>query len=97
MHSNRLEILACKQNGTRSHEKDKSYIRNKSDYRRSVVWECTALGMEDSDSAGDLADSKSTSRVFSVSSGVERSSPLVGCARNKLQFHTVLLNLTLFP
>ena len=66
------------------------------------MWECTArhcrLGLfQDSDSAGDLDDSKSPrgGGGVHVSSEVERSFLYVGCAINNLQFHTAPLNLRL--
>ena len=77
-----------------------SYIHNTSGYRQychvgktalhiGIVFRMLIL-------LGILKTQKRPRGEFSVSLGVEHSFPQVGCARNKLQFHTVLLNLTLF-
>ena len=75
-----------------------SYIHNTNDHRRychvgKTTQHCRLGLFQASDFAGDLEDSKSTSGELCVPSGVERSFPKVGCARNQLQFHTVPLNL----
>ena len=51
------------------------------------------LGLfQDSDFAGDLEESKSTSGGTLSVFGVIHLFQTVGCARNKLQFHTVQQN-----
>ena len=66
-----------------------------------VTWETLTqhcrLGLfQDSDFAGDLEDSKSTSGESCVCSEVEHLSPSVGCARSKHQSPTVQQNKKLF-
>ena len=51
---------------------------------------------QDSDLAGDSKNQNRHWEEFCVSLGVEHSFPQVGCVRNKLQSHTVLLNLLKF-
>ena len=46
-----------------------------------------------SDFVGDLEDSKSTSGGFPSIFGSHTFVPIIGCARNRLQFHTVLQKL----
>ena len=54
------------------------------------------LGLfQNSDFAGDLEDAKSTSGGILCIFGSKTFVPMVGCARNKLQFHTVLRKLKL--
>ena len=62
------------------------HVGNSPQHRRSGLF-------QDSDFAGDLDDSKSTSGVSCVFMEVELVSQSVGCARNKLRFRTVLRNL----
>ena len=73
-----------------------SYIHHTCEYLQSCYVGNTAqhfrLGLfQDSDFAGELEDSKSTS--FCAFSEVTRSYQKVGCARNRLQFHSVLQKL----
>ena len=74
-----------------------SYIHNTSDHRQychvgNTAQHCRLGLFQDSDFAGDLEDSKSTSG-YSLYLRDECSFPYVGCARNKLQFHAR----TVFP
>ena len=62
------------------------HVGNPAQHRRLGVFQDSAF-------TGDHENSKPISMEFSVSSGVEHSFPQVGCARNKLQSHTVLSNL----
>ena len=58
----------------------------------NTATQCRLGLFQDSDFAGDLEDSKSTSEESYVFSEVEHLSPSVGCVRNKLQFRTVQQN-----
>ena len=79
-----------------------SFIHNTSDHRQychvgNTAQHCRLGLFQDSDFAGDLKDSKSTSGgILSASSEVEHSFPRVGCVRNKLQSFTAHPNLKLF-
>ena len=71
-----------------------SYIHHTSEYRQHCHMgkhgSALSIGLfQDSDFAGHLEDSKSTSEGSYVSLKVEHSSPIVGCARNKRQYPTV--------
>ena len=68
-----------------------SYIHHTSEYRQhchmgNTAQHCRWGLFQDSDFAGHLEDSKSTSEGSYVSLKVEHSSPIVGCARNKRQY-----------
>ena len=78
-----------------------SYIHHTRDYRHychvgNAAQHCRLGLFQDSDFAGDLEDSKSTSGESYVSSEVEHLSPSVGCARSKLLSRTVLQSLKSF-
>ena len=76
-----------------------SFIHHTSDYRqychvRNAAQHGRSGQFQNSDFDCDLEDSKSTSRGISCIFGsrVEHSSSLVGCARNRRQYPTVLQN-----
>ena len=78
-----------------------SYIHHTCDYKQCCHVGCTAkqcrLGLfQDSDFAGDLEDSKSTSGEFCAHLDVIRLFQSVRCVRNKLQLRRVQQNLELF-
>ena len=79
-----------------------SYIHHTSEYRhfcyvRIAAQQCRVGLFQDSDFARDLEDSKSTSgEVLCICLEVTRLCQLVGCARSRLQFHTVLQKLKSF-
>ena len=56
----------------------------------NTAQQCRLGLFQDSDLAGDLEDSKSTSGKFCAYLEVICLFPQVGCVRNRLQFHTIL-------
>ena len=78
-----------------------SYIHHTSDHRQychvvNTAQHCRWGLFQDSDFAGDLEGSKSTSRGILCILEVEHLFPLVGCAKSKHQCLTILQNRKLF-
>ena len=78
-----------------------SYLHHTCEYKQychvgNTAKQCRLGLFQDSDFAGDLEDSKSTSGGLLCILAVTHYFPFVGCARNKRQSCTVRLNLKLF-
>ena len=78
-----------------------SYIHHTSEFRQywyagNTAQQCRLELFQDSDFAGDMEDSKSTSGGILCILGSHTFVPKSWCARNRLQFHTVLQKLKSF-
>ena len=87
-----VDSLVGKQRGTSSHKMDEPVTHDK---QQCHVEHCRSGLFQDSDFAQDPQNFKSNSGGILCIFESRTFVPIVGCARNKLQIHTVLLNLRL--